>query len=81
MNHPPTMTFFVELDPPQLAALFSDPALIERLQLLGAHLSIGLKDLSPERAQTIQTLNQTGIPATAWLLLPNSQGYWYHLKK
>ena len=79
MSNLPALTFFVELDPPELAALFNDEHMIEQLKTMSAHLSIGLKDLSPERAAVIKKLNGLDIPVTAWLLLPHSQGYWFNL--
>jgi hypothetical protein len=33
-------------------------------------------DLSRERAQVVRRLNRAGIPAAAWLLLPEESGYW-----
>ncbi|HML41077.1 MAG TPA: hypothetical protein PKD23_10360 [Bellilinea sp.] len=79
MSNLPALTFFVELDPPELAALFNDEHMIAQLKTMAAHLSIGLKDLSPERAAVIKKLNGLDIPVTAWLLLPHSQGYWFNL--
>ena len=74
----PRLTFFCELDPVQLDALFRDD-LIETLQEMKACISLGLLDFSPERAAVVRRLNQAGIPLTAWLLLPEEQGYYSNL--
>lgn len=75
----PELTFFCELDAADLQALFSAPQIIENLRALGAGVSLGLRDLSPERAMTVQRLNAANIPVVAWLLLPEAQGYWFNL--
>ena len=75
----PHLTFFCELDSPELSALFSDPEIIRQLMELKASISLGLLDLSAERAAVARQLNQAGIPLHAWLLLPMEQGYWFNL--
>lgn len=75
----PRLTFFCELEPEPLLELFADPLLIPRLQSLGASISLGIMDFSPQRAELVRRLNQAGIPVVAWHLLPMEQGYWYHL--
>jgi hypothetical protein len=75
----PHLTFFCEMDSPELAALFSDPEIIRQLTALKASISLGLLDLSTERAAVARQLNQAGIPLHAWLLLPMEQGYWFNL--
>jgi hypothetical protein len=40
---------------------------------------MGLLDLNAERAVVVQRLNRAGIPLTAWLLLPEEQGYWFNV--
>lgn len=72
----PNLTFFCELDAQSLTALFSDREVIIALEELKAGVSIGLLDLSNERAEVIRELNSNGIPVTAWLLLPKEEGYW-----
>jgi hypothetical protein len=74
----PTMTFFCELEAQPLEALFTNPQVISDLKALNAGLSLGILDLSPERASIVQNLNKAGIPVTAWLLLPKDQGYWFN---
>jgi len=74
----PRLNFACELDTPALQALFADKAVISDLQALHASLSLGILDLSPERARIVQKLNQTGVPVVGWLLLPKDQGYWFH---
>lgn len=75
----PRLTFFCELDPDGLAQLFADPDLIAHLQSLDASVSLGLVDLSPERAAIVRRLNGAGVQVVAWLLLPRAQGYWFNL--
>lgn len=75
----PHLTFFCEMDSPELAALFSGPEIIRELTVLKASISLGLLDLSAERAKVAHQLNQAGIPLHAWLLLSMEQGYWFNL--
>lgn len=42
-------------------------------------MSLGIIDLSHERAEVVQQLNAAGVPVVAWLLLPKEQGYWFNL--
>ncbi len=75
----PSLTFFCELDSDSLTGLFSGSKVIQYLQKLDANLSLGLLDLSPQRAEVVKKLNKAGIPVTAWILLPKEQGYWTSL--
>ncbi|MBN2391474.1 MAG: hypothetical protein JXR84_12170 [Anaerolineae bacterium] len=75
----PELIFFCELDTAALQELFSAPQIIEDLHALGAGVSLGLRDLSEERAGIVRRLNAAGIPVVAWLLLPEAQGYWFNL--
>lgn len=75
----PKLTFACELKSPELQALFSDERIITELLALRAGVSLGLLDLSPERAAVVQQLNAAGIPVTAWLLLPKDEGYWFNI--
>jgi hypothetical protein len=72
---PHRLSFFVELNPPELAALVNDGSTIDHLRALGAQVTIGLRDLSESRARSIQRLSSAGIKVGAWLLLPREQGY------
>jgi hypothetical protein len=74
----PRLTFFCELPAAELATLFADDAIIEDLRALGAGVSLGLLDLSAERADVVRRLNAAGVPLIAWLLLPQAQGYWFN---
>jgi hypothetical protein len=74
----PRLTFFCELDAEPLVALLDDP-LIADLITMKASLSLGILDLSLERAQVVRKLNAAGVPVVAWLLLPKDQGYWFNL--
>ena len=76
---PPHLTFFTELEEKHLVALFSDDRLIDQLVELKVHISMGILDFSPARAEIVRRLNAAGIPLVAWQLLPEEQGYWYSL--
>ncbi|MBA4374986.1 MAG: hypothetical protein C0401_02285 [Anaerolinea sp.] len=75
----PSITFFCELETPDLKVLFSDSKVMKDLSSLNANVSLGLLDLSMERADIVKKLTRAGIPITAWLLLPKSEGYWTNL--
>lgn len=75
----PVLTFACELESPELQVLFANQRVIDDLLALEAGVSLGLIDLSPERAGVVRQLNEAGIPVTAWLLLPKEQGYWFNL--
>ena len=75
----PNLTFFCELQAEDLQALFANPAPLEDLRALQARLSLGILDFSTERAEVVRRLNEAGIPVTAWLLLPEEEGYWFNL--
>jgi len=74
----PRLTFFCELEPEPLQDLFSED-IVADLVSINANLSLGILDLSPERASVVQRLNQANIPVIAWMLLPKEQGYWFNL--
>jgi len=73
------ITFACELKSGPLEQLFADQGLIRKLQELNARVSLGLLDLTPERAAVVRRLNESGVPVTAWLLLPEDEGYWFNL--
>lgn len=75
----PHLVFACELDPLPLRDLFADGKVTTQLQNLKAGIALGIRDFSPERKAVVQQLNATGIPVTAWLLLPLDQGYWFNL--
>ncbi len=75
----PHLTFACELDARALPALFADSGVSSALVELGAQVSLGLLDLSAERAAVVRRLNAAGIPVVAWLLLPEDEGYWFNL--
>ncbi len=79
MSTQPELTFFCELDAQPLEGLMADVEVIAALQQLKAGVAMGLRDLSAQRAQVVKRLNRAGIPLTAWLLLPESEGYWFNL--
>ena len=73
---PLQLSFFCELGAGELARLFADEALIHLLLRLRATVTLGLIDLSAERAEVVRRLNAAGVPTAAWLLLPEEGGYW-----
>jgi len=75
----PRLTFFCELSAKELRSVFSSPSLFEDLRELEASISLGILDLSEERAKVVRQLNERSIPVIAWLLLPEDQGYWFNL--
>ena len=48
-----------------LSSLFADPTVFADLKELHAGLAVPIYDLSPDRAQLIHRLNETGLPAIA----------------
>jgi hypothetical protein len=72
------LTFACELETDELQELFADRAVVDTLVELGAGVSLGLLDLSAERAALVRRLNDAGVLVTAWLLLPKEQGYWFN---
>jgi hypothetical protein len=74
----PHLTFACELEHQPLEELFADPAVTRYLQAMNAAVSLGLLDLSEERAAVVRRLTKAGIPVVAWLLLPVEQGYWFN---
>ena len=74
----PMLTFACELPADRLVELFNDESVIDQLVALEAKVSLGILELSPERASVVRRLNAAGVPVVAWLLLPKSQGYWFN---
>ncbi|MEA3327928.1 MAG: hypothetical protein U9R53_11600 [Chloroflexota bacterium] len=75
----PELTFFSELHTEQLTKLFEDRFVIDDIKNLCATLSLGILDLSVERARVVKRLNKAGVPVIAWLLLPEEEGYWFNI--
>ncbi len=74
MPRPSSLVFFNEQDSPELAATFT-PEVVQQLVALEAGVAMGMRDLSDVRAATIRTLEEAGVPVTAWVLLPLEEGY------
>ena len=72
----PDLSFFCELSSDALARLFRDRRVASSLRAMEATVTLGMVDLSPERASVVRHLNALGIPVAAWLLLPEEDGYW-----
>jgi hypothetical protein len=62
--------------PEEARSLFADPRVILSLRNLHAGVAVGTDDLSPNRAQIVQRLNEAGVPLVAGLELPGDQGYY-----
>ncbi len=75
----PELTFFCELAAEPLKKMFESRFVMDDLKALQARLSLGILDLSDERAQVVKKLNRLGVKVVAWLLLPKSEGYWFNL--
>ncbi|MBC7233593.1 MAG: hypothetical protein H5T68_10195 [Chloroflexi bacterium] len=75
----PQLTFFCELEADRLQRLFADEAVVKGLRAVQGSVSLGILDLSPERAAVVRLLNQHHIPVIAWQLLPKEQGYWFNV--
>lgn len=71
----PRLTYFCELESDALQDIFSVPVIAE-LASSAARISLGILDLSAQRAEVVRRLNEAGVPVVAWLLLPKDQGYW-----
>lgn len=80
MERLPELTFFTELDGSKLTKLFSNRFVIDDLRTLHAGVSLGILDLSVERAAVVKKLIRYKIPVIGWLLLPKEQGYWFNLQ-
>lgn len=76
----PHLSFACELNTPDLQTLLADGNVTKDLQALHASISMGILDISKERAQVVKKLNKAGVPVVAWLLLPKDQGYWFSLE-
>lgn len=72
------LTFFNELPTGALQDLFADGHVAEFLASGGHALSMGMVDLTPERAGIVRDLEGRDIPVTAWLLLDRRDGYWFN---
>jgi len=70
------LTLFTELPTPRLVGLFDTPQVVEQLARGGCAVSMGLIDLTAERAEIVRRLEESGVPVTAWLLLDEADGYW-----
>lgn len=75
MTSPPNLTFFVELAADRLAEVVQ-PGVVDLLANRRAAVAMALVDLSPDRAEAVRALEAAGVPVTAWLVLPESEGYW-----
>jgi hypothetical protein len=75
---PIKLTFFCELDSQPLEDLFARDGVIDFFAETGSAVSLGIIELSDQRAGVVRRLNAAGVPVNAWLLLPKEQGYWFN---
>ncbi len=61
---------------PALSSMFGDPTVFADLKELHAGLAIPIDVLRADRAQLIHRLNEEGLPALAWMVLPRNEGYY-----
>ncbi len=73
---PPKLVFAADQPVTQLSSLLSQPGVMDDLRELKAGIALSLPDLSTERGDVADQLNEAGIPVTAWLTLPGKQGYY-----
>ena len=71
----PKLIFACDRPTNELAKLFT-PQLISDLKEINAGIALSTEDFSPARAQVVRQLNAAGIPMTAWIVLPQDQGYY-----
>jgi hypothetical protein len=62
----------------RMQALFNNPDVVANLRDLHAQVAVALDDFSPERAQTVQFLNEQQIPVIAGLSMPPDEGYYFN---
>ncbi len=74
MPRPRVLRFFCELDSPALGPLFSNDV-VDRLVHLHAGVTLGLRDVTDERAGLVRRLGDRGVPVGLWVLLPVEHGY------
>ncbi|MFZ5439318.1 MAG: hypothetical protein ACOZQL_04875 [Myxococcota bacterium] len=74
-GRPSRLSFFNEQDPPELRELVANGVVRGLLRELDAHVTMGLRDLSDERAAAVKELMAEDIPVGAWLLLERADGY------
>jgi hypothetical protein len=59
-----------------MQGILNKPGQLGMLKSLHATVAIPIQDFTPQRATIVQLLNQQGIPAVAWIVLPKEQGYY-----
>lgn len=73
MNRP-SLGVFNEQTSDALEGTFTD-ATVETLASLGATVSMGLLDLTPERVKVVRRLSAAGVSVIGWLLTTRDEGY------
>jgi len=66
------------MDREALQSLIAQQRVLDDLLALQSAVSLGILDLSDERAAVVRKLNRAGVPVIAWQLLPKEQGYWFN---
>jgi hypothetical protein len=71
---PTRLRFFLELDAHELEPTLTEDVL-SALRRLDAGVTMGLRDLSADRARAVRRMTDAGIPVGAWLLVAREHGY------
>jgi hypothetical protein len=74
----PQLFFASDSATEKLAALFT-PTVIADLKDLHAGVALAIRDFTPQRAQLVRQLMDSGVPVIAWLVLPKEQGYYFNV--
>jgi hypothetical protein len=74
MPRPRVLRFFCELDSAALERTFTSDV-VDQLGRLRAGVTLGLRDLTDQRAHLVRRLHDVGVPVGLWVLLPVEQGY------
>jgi len=72
----PNLTYFVELAGEKLRELLARPGVLGGLRRSHAACSVAMLDLDEARVEALRTLQDSGVPLTAWLVLGEREGYW-----
>lgn len=72
---PERLSFFNEQRGVDALALVRREGVVDTLRALGARVTMGLVDVSDDRAEAVQVLRDGGVPVDVWLLLERADGY------
>jgi hypothetical protein len=72
---PERLSFFNEQRGVDALALVRRSGVVETLRALRARVTMGLVDVSDERAEAVKVLGAAGVPVDMWVLLDRADGY------